>query len=173
MKQIKVSTFAQLPIPLVVATTNLSLGKVVYFQKGLLAPAVAASGCIPGLFRPVKIEDSYYVDRHILDLLPVVFTRSLWHPTVGVAVNIANHIKPSAIIEGSNVVNRCIEIAYASHIKKALKCSDVVSDLYFEDIPASLWITKKVANTLYTQGSAAAQKMVPAIRQALAQVIAP
>lgn len=60
-----------LKIPLTVCATNFSEGKVVYFTKGPLIRALHASSCIPGVFKPIMIENQMYVDGGVLNNFPV------------------------------------------------------------------------------------------------------
>ena len=62
--------FAALKKPLVVAATNLSRGRTDYFDKGSLIWTLAASSCIPVIFRPVVHDGVQYVDGGILNNLP-------------------------------------------------------------------------------------------------------
>ena len=62
--------FSELRIPFrAVATDFFGRGEYL-FDAGPLAPAVAASMAIPGLFRPVEIEGRVYVDGGVTDPLP-------------------------------------------------------------------------------------------------------
>lgn len=60
-----------LKIPLTIAATNFSEGKLVYFDKGPLITSVLASSCIPGIFRPIMIDGQMYVDGGVLNNFPV------------------------------------------------------------------------------------------------------
>jgi len=60
-----------LKIPLTIAATNFSEGKLVYFTKGPLIRAIQASSCIPGIFKPIMIDQQMYVDGGILNNFPV------------------------------------------------------------------------------------------------------
>lgn len=60
-----------LKIPLTICTTNFSEGNIVYFTKGPLIKSLLASSCIPGIFKPIMIENQMYVDGGILNNFPV------------------------------------------------------------------------------------------------------
>ena len=60
-----------LKIPLTIAATNFSEGKLVYFNKGPLIRSILASCCIPGIFKPIIINEQMYVDGGILNNFPV------------------------------------------------------------------------------------------------------
>lgn len=81
----------RLKIPLTIAATNFSQGKLVYFDKGPLIPAIQASCAIPGVFRPIRIDGQLFVDGGILNNFPV-------EPLLGTCDFIigssCNHLKP-------------------------------------------------------------------------------
>jgi NTE family protein len=64
-------TFEELKIPLYVTATDLNNGRVDYFHSGELANHVIASASIPVIFKPVVIDNKYYVDGGVLDNLPI------------------------------------------------------------------------------------------------------
>lgn len=69
-KNIK-SSFSELSIPLIVATSNMEKGESHYFKKGDLFKPILASCAIPGIYTPVKINNVLYSDGGILDNFPV------------------------------------------------------------------------------------------------------
>lgn len=68
---LRAKTFEELKIPLFVTVTDLNNGKAVYFSKGELLMPVIASASIPVLFKPVVMNNIYYVDGGVLDNLPI------------------------------------------------------------------------------------------------------
>lgn len=60
-----------LKIPLSICATNFSEGTVRHFTKGPLIQAILASSCIPGIFKPIMIDNQMYVDGGILNNFPV------------------------------------------------------------------------------------------------------
>lgn len=65
------TNFEDLAVPLRVVTCDLTHGARVIFSGGPLGPAVLASSAIPGIFPPVRIGESVYVDGGILDNVSV------------------------------------------------------------------------------------------------------
>ncbi|MET3113405.1 NTE family protein [Pedobacter sp. CG_S7] len=61
----------KLKIPLTIAATNFTNGKLVYFNKGPLIKALQASSCIPGIFKPIMIDEHLYVDGGVLNNFPI------------------------------------------------------------------------------------------------------
>jgi NTE family protein len=64
------NSFESLKIPLTVATTEIRLAKVTYFDSGELIPRVIASSSIPALFDPMNLNGHVFVDGGIMDNLP-------------------------------------------------------------------------------------------------------
>lgn len=62
--------FAELPIPLRIATTDIHSYKPVVFEDGPLLPAIAASMAIPALFTPVGHGGKLLLDGGLVNPLP-------------------------------------------------------------------------------------------------------
>ena len=71
IKHLPENDFNALQKNLTVAATDLLKGKTAYFSDGALIPAILSSCCIPGIFKPIELNGSLYVDGGILDNLPV------------------------------------------------------------------------------------------------------
>jgi NTE family protein len=120
------NSFDDLDITLYAAATDISKGQSVYFSEGNLAQAVMASSCIPIIFQPLQINDSYYVDGGVLNNFPI-------EPLIGncdliIGSNV-NSIKPeTAQIHMKDILDRSYHLAmsYSISIKKQ-QC-----DFFFE-----------------------------------------
>ena len=62
----------------------LDTGRSVHFREGEIAPRIAASCCVPGLFTPIEIEGDHYVDGGVLMNLPVSVIRGRCEKVVAV-----------------------------------------------------------------------------------------
>ncbi len=71
LKFIPENDFSALKIPVVIAATEMRKGKIEYFSRGELIPAILASCCIPVVFNPYQFNGGVYVDGGVLDNLPV------------------------------------------------------------------------------------------------------
>ena len=69
------SSFSDLKIPLKIVATNIISGQKVIFTEGKLATVVRASMAVPGLFKPVIINNQSLVDGGISDPVPVDLLR--------------------------------------------------------------------------------------------------
>lgn len=79
--------FKQTKVKFIVSTTDLRRGTEFPIQSGPIAPAVLASGAMPGAVRPVKIYGRTLVDGCMVDPVPVNLVQP-YHPKVIIAVNI-------------------------------------------------------------------------------------
>jgi NTE family protein len=70
-KYIPHNSFEKLKTQVTIASVDLGESKLVYFTEGELDIAVLASCCLPGLFRPIMINNHMYVDGGILNNFPV------------------------------------------------------------------------------------------------------
>ncbi len=70
-KQYLPAHIEDLKTPLTICTTNFSEGNIAYFTKGPLIRAIHASCCIPGVFKPIMIDNQMYVDGGVLNNFPV------------------------------------------------------------------------------------------------------
>lgn len=94
---LKGQTFDSLDTPLTIAAVNFSQGKLVYFTEGSLIPAVLASSCIPGIFRPITINGNMYVDGGVLNNFPVEPLLGKYDFIIGSS---CNHLNPVDRITG-------------------------------------------------------------------------
>ncbi len=86
-KYITVNRFDALKIPLIVAATDVQLGKTAYFSEGALIRALMASSCIPIVFEPLRFEDRLYVDGGLLNNLPAQILVGKCDRIIGIHTN--------------------------------------------------------------------------------------
>jgi len=93
-----------LKIPLTICATNFSEGNLAYFNKGPLIRAILASSCIPGIFKPIMIDNQMFVDGGILNNFPVEPLLNHCDYIIGSS---CNHLKPvDKITRISHLVQR-------------------------------------------------------------------
>jgi NTE family protein len=78
--------FSQLSIPLFVVATDFHASREVVFSSGALAPAVAGSMAVPGLFRPVEFAGRVLIDGGAVNPLP--YDLLFDHADIVVAVDV-------------------------------------------------------------------------------------
>lgn len=76
-----------LPLPVYLGATDFDHGTSVEFHSGAIAERVAASCCVPLVFKPVKIDGTYYVDGGVLRNLPAWIIRDKCDYLIGINVS--------------------------------------------------------------------------------------
>ncbi len=83
-KHIKYKRIEDLPLRTIVCATNFETGQKVAFEQGSIADCVAASCCIPIVFKPIVIDGDRYVDGGVLANLPAWAIREKCKFLVGI-----------------------------------------------------------------------------------------
>ncbi len=72
LAKIPVRRIEDCPIPLLICATDLVLQREALFVQGDLARSLQASGAVPVLFKPVRMNGSLYVDGGVVNKAPVL-----------------------------------------------------------------------------------------------------
>lgn len=122
--------FSKTKIPLYIATTNLSLKKLVIFKDGTISDKVRASTAIPMLFKPKKLGTDCYVDGAFsADHLPYELLKL--HPDLDMII--VSNFSSEEVSEGDSwlkesslplfaIIKRTLEVA--EHITLPDKIND-------------------------------------------------
>ena len=89
--KIKNVNIEQLPLPFAAVATDLSSGREVWLQTGLLPDAVRASIALPGLFSPLKTDGRWLVDGGLTNPVPISLCRAMGADII-IAVNLNSDI---------------------------------------------------------------------------------
>jgi NTE family protein len=90
--------------PLAITATNLTRKKETVFTQGDLVKAVWASGAVPLLFKPVRIDGEMYVDGGLVDKAPIKPLADLIKPDkIMVHFIVSDNMDPS--LEASQIRN--------------------------------------------------------------------
>ena len=120
-------------IPIKIVATNLNTGKMKLFDKGSLVDAVTASSAFPGIYKPIKIGEYYYVDGGLLDSIPADICRDeLGEEGIVISVSLDGYL--SEHIEKINIFSmmyRAIYIPLISNREKIIReNSDIVINVF-------------------------------------------
>jgi NTE family protein len=123
-KYIPHNSFQKLKTPITIPAVDLGEAKLVYFTDGELDMAILASCCLPGIFKPIMINNHMYVDGGILNNFPV-------EPLVGncdlIIGSSCNHLPVVTTIKSfGNLVDRAAMIAINSSLDTHKALCDVV-----------------------------------------------
>ncbi|GGK18280.1 patatin [Yeosuana aromativorans] len=125
---LKNDDFSSLKKQLTITATNILNGKLEIFKTGELIRPVLASAAIPGIFAPVKINDSYYVDGGTLNNFPVELLKSTCDKIIGIYVNSFDDIKIKDLKHSYNVIERAFIIKSVDEdLKKFNDCDLIIS----------------------------------------------
>ncbi len=122
---VKNTTLEKMRIPFYAVATDIQSGQEVIFGKGNTGKAVRASCSIPGIFRPVNIENRMYVDGGVVSPVAVDAARKMGADIV-IAVDIASsvdNIQPDNTID---TLLQAVGIMYAKLTAIQISRADVV-----------------------------------------------
>jgi len=111
-------------IPLAICTTDINTGESVYLRQGPLVNALCASVAVPGIFKPVSINDRLLVDGGISNNVPIQILEQMGAGiTVGVDLNgVTSYPKVSNMFD---VIMNSVDIAIDLRTKEQLKRATV------------------------------------------------
>ena len=116
-----------------IVTTNLNTGQIKVFTEGNLKDAVCASSAFPGIYKPVRIGEDYYVDGGLLDSIPADICRDkVGNEGVVISVSLDGYL--SRHIEKINIFSmmyRAVYIPLINNREKIIKeNSDIVINVF-------------------------------------------
>jgi NTE family protein len=121
-------SFKALKKKLYISTTNVFEGTLKIFSKGELIRPILASASFPGVFTPITIDKTDYIDGGILNNFPVETLRSSCEKIIGVYVNPLQSINRESLKHSYQVLNRAYQISFGSQcISKFPLCDIIIS----------------------------------------------
>jgi len=111
---------------LYVTAANIITGKLKTFSKGELIKPILASAAFPGLFAPVKVNDSYYVDGGSLNNFPVELLRKKCDRIIGVYVNGFEIIPFNDLKHMHQILERAFKLKMVEDDKEKFNSCDLV-----------------------------------------------
>ncbi len=123
---LKVDSFSVLKKTLSITATNVLIGQLDVFTTGELIKPVLASAAFPGVFAPVNIKNSYYVDGGVLNNFPVDQLENTCDAIIGVYVNGFETISIEDLKHSHNVVERVFKLKTVKEDLKKFKKCDVI-----------------------------------------------
>ena len=116
--------FEDLEKELIIAATDINAGKTKYFRRGDLIKAILASCCVPLVFKPVRINNKFYVDGGLLKNLPAEVLRKKVDTLIGVNSNPNSRV--DNLTNARLVMERASLLAIGVNASKSMKKCDVV-----------------------------------------------
>jgi NTE family protein len=147
---LKNDNFSYLNKKLIITATNILTGQLKTFNKGELIKPILASAAFPGVFAPVKIGDSYYVDGGSLNNFPVELLSEKCDLVIGVYVNGFNTIPFKDLKHMHHVLERAIKLKTVKEDQK--KFSDCNIIVYPEELNKYGLFDKKNLDAIFNIG---------------------
>jgi len=160
-------TIEQLGKPFAAIATELSSGKAAAFNHGNTGMAVRASSSIPGVFLPILINGSEYVDGGLKDPVPVKIAQQMGADVV-IAVDVSR--LPLNNQRASNVLQIWIQsarIMQQTIAENEIKSAQIVIRPQIGATPKINLVSK---HSLVKAGEDAANAAIPAIRYWLKKI---
>lgn len=152
--------------PFAAIATELKTGKITVFNRGNTGMAVRASSSIPGIFQPVAINGSEYVDGDLKSPVPVKVARSMGADLV-IAVDISRQpdsASPDSIL---SMLRQSLKIIRQSIIEWETQSAEVVIR---PEIGPTAVMDFNGKKSLMEEGEKAALAALPQIRQWLEKI---
>lgn len=107
--------FSVMKIPLYVAASELTQGRIEYFSEGNLFDVLMASASVPFIFPPVILGDKFYVDGGVLNNLPIEPIKDQCDILIGSHVN---SMKPESVqnLTTATEVDRIFHLAISNSV---------------------------------------------------------
>ena len=154
---------------LFVTATNILEGKLEVFSKGELIKPVLASAAFPGIFSPVEMKGSLYVDGGVLNNFPVDLIRNHCDVVVGVYLNMFQPKFINDLKHFHNVIERSIKIRVAKNDAEKFEDCDIM--IAPKNLGQYGLFDKKHVDVIYNIGYNAAKEALSRNEVFLNQVI--
>jgi len=156
-------TFDDLKIPFCSVATDIGKGDEKVFSRGNLKKAVLASSSIPGIFPPVKIDGSYYLDGGTVNSVPVSPLRPCCDFVIACDVRPVRRIT-SEFNQGLAILSRADAISSYKLSDLQIKQADFIIKPDVSDIH---WADFKKMRYCIEAGRAAAKKCLKELKKAV------
>ena len=164
--RISKATIEELDTRFAAVATDLSTGELVVLYRGEIGRAVQASGSLPGLFEPVRLEGRLCVDGNLVAPVPVSVARSLGAVRV-VAVDITF---PPAEASLGNPIDALYQ-GFSILTRRLAQAERERADVFIEPpIPAHNDMSPATLTAMIDAGEKATVAVMPAIRKLFASI---
>ena len=123
---IKKDNFNALKKSLSITATDILNGNLKTFTSGELIKPLLASAAFPGIFAPVKIGESYYIDGGALNNFPVEYLKKECDVIIGVYVNGYQNVTIRDLKHSYSVVERAFKLKSVQEDYAKFKDCDLV-----------------------------------------------
>ena len=118
--------FKMLSKKLFITATNLLDGTLKVFSEGELIKPILASAAFPGVFTPVKINNTYYIDGGTINNFPVELISMHCNQIIGVYVNPFEEVGNEYFKHSYTILERALRIKSANDSFSKFKACDLL-----------------------------------------------
>lgn len=97
---VKTENIEDAKIPFCAEATDLKTGKLKTFDKGDFVEAMRASSAVPGIFPPLKKDDTFYIDGGVVEVVPYKILKEKGADII-IGVNCLNEFKLDELPKGT------------------------------------------------------------------------
>ncbi len=162
-KNIAATEIEETVIPFVAVTSDIEKGKTVALKAGPIGPSVNASCAIPGIFEPVKMYGTTFVDGGILDNVATDVAKE-YHPKFIIAVNIMKIDTFAQLKNYKKVVLRAYHVAIHKLTDVGISDADIIIAPDLSGLPL---LSSTDNQKMYEIGVNAAKRLLPEIKKGL------
>lgn len=162
-KNLTVTQIEDTEIPFVAVTTDIERGVSTPLKAGPIAPSVNASCAIPGIFEPVKMYGTTFVDGGIINNVAVNVAKE-YNPKYVIAVSIMSFDTTMNLKNYESVILRAYHVAMHRLTDEGLKLADIVIAPDLQGIPL---MSGKDNEKMYKLGIEATKQLLPEIKKEL------
>ena len=158
-----------LKIPFVAIATELSSGKQINLNSGVVYKNVLASAAIPAVFPPVKINEKILSDGGLKDNIPANVARRLLPEAVVLSIDVIGDYEKQLETKGIKIVNQILNMGtllMAQDMKIQQDLSDVYIKITQPDISLMNFSPKCVQQSI-ANGEKAARRKIKLIKEIL------
>jgi NTE family protein len=112
-------------IPFAVVATDINTGNEVILRTGDVGLAVLASTCLPGVFKPIVIDDTLLVDGGLVEDVPISPLRSMGADVI-IAVNLGAERKYKSPQDAIDVLINSYDIVIDQYVAVQIRDADVL-----------------------------------------------
>lgn len=158
--------FDQLAIPFRAVATDLLTGRMHVFRHGWLSTAIRSSAAAPGLFTPVRFEDTLLIDGGVVNNIPADVARDAGADIV-IAIDVSAPPKTSADQFKSlvDVLNQTIAFQIIDNSEEGRRAADVVITPNVEGVGS---LSFPDSTLVISGGTESVQQALPDIDRVLA-----
>lgn len=164
-KNLSVSCFNELDIPLIIVATDLKTGELIPFAGGPIIPAVKASCAIPLVFAPVRLHGRVCVDGGVADPVPAKVARHYGAEYI-IAVDLGGLLPPTSPTNLFGVATRSAEITLLWQSESCVRHADVIIRPELEGIGT---FEDEKNEYIIEAGRKAAREAIPQILEYIAE----